>query len=197
MTPSENTYAMIDEWCALKCDKIHENDFIEQIRLLSKESVEGVFFITLLTLNCKNISTVKALLQNFECLTSPDYGDPGLHHLAIRQFSDRPEIVNILCENGVSPTYRWINGWTALHYAVVNNKPKMLAELVKYANVDSRAEDVGEPTPLMEAASMGMIDCAIVLLDAGANVLLKSTDTGETAKELAKRNGNYDLAEIL
>jgi ankyrin repeat protein len=86
-------------------------------------------------------------------------------------------------------------GWTALHYAAAVGANDIVQLLLdRYAYID--AESPNKTTPIMMAARGGHILTVKLLLDAGADVMLKN-DVGMTAIDLAKKFDHADIAEGL
>ncbi|KGQ06145.1 Ankyrin-3 [Beauveria bassiana D1-5] len=78
-------------------------------------------------------------------------------------------------------------GTTALHIAARGQYPEIVRLLAtKGANID--AQDISGYTPLMEAAFWGRLENVQILLDGGANAMLKCIHDGrsKTAQELAE-----------
>jgi uncharacterized protein len=89
-------------------------------------------------------------------------------------------------------------GWTPLHYAATNPDLASL-ELVRllldnHAYID--AESPNRSTPLMMAAHYGHLSVLKVLLEAGADPLLKN-EQGLTAIDFARRAGRADAVATI
>ena len=86
-------------------------------------------------------------------------------------------------------------GWTPLHYAATKGHVgiiKMLLE--KYAYID--AESPNQTTPLMMAAMYGTFDAVRLLVEEGADVLLRN-EQGLTALDFATRANRVDSMAYL
>jgi len=84
---------------------------------------------------------------------------------------------------------------TALHAAAYNGHLDVCRLLLDWgAKVDP--VDVWGETPLHDAAWKGHLSVVQLLVERGADVRLKRKD-GITARELARTNGNKDVAEWL
>lgn len=82
-------------------------------------------------------------------------------------------------------------------YLVCWSHPNLVKEYLKEgADVDAMDKSGGTVTALMYAASRGYADVVRVLLDAGANVNLKS-NSGNTALIYAALWGHADVVKIL
>jgi len=57
---------------------------------------------------------------------------------------------------------------TALHSAVINNSPAMVAQLVSDDRVDTSLKDKYNDTPLKFAIRLGSAECAKILREHGA-----------------------------
>ena len=86
-------------------------------------------------------------------------------------------------------------GWTALHYAASAGQVVVIKLLLEnHAYID--AESPNRSTPLMMAAQYGTADAARLLLEAGADPLLKNAQ-GFTALDLAGRNSYSNTEAVL
>lgn len=86
-------------------------------------------------------------------------------------------------------------GWTALHYAAASGNTKIISRLLdESAYID--AESPNSTTPLMMAARGGKRDALLLLLDEGADPLLRN-ERGMTAADFARGYGFADLATLL
>jgi ankyrin repeat protein len=86
-------------------------------------------------------------------------------------------------------------GWAPLHYAATRGHLQMISLLLdKYAYIDAASPN--GTTPLMMAAFYGTPPAVKLLLDAGADPLLKN-DQGMTAIDFAQKNNRADSAELI
>lgn len=89
-------------------------------------------------------------------------------------------------------------GWTPLHYAATNPEPvsrDIVALLLEHhAYID--AESPNKSTPLMMAAHYGHPAVVKLLLESGADPLIKN-EQGLTAINFANRSGRVDVAEAI
>ncbi|MFZ6722928.1 ankyrin repeat domain-containing protein [Undibacterium sp. Ji49W] len=86
-------------------------------------------------------------------------------------------------------------GWTALHYAAANGSKEIIALLLEHsAYIDT--ESANKTTPLMMAARTGKMDAVALLLDEGADPLLKN-DLGLTALDFANEVEQREIAAFL
>ena len=72
-----------------------------------------------------------------------------------------------------------------------------IVQLFLWAGMDPNVSDEMGRTALMKAASNGHLDAVKVLLEAGADPLLKDNLTDETAISLAKEHGHTEIARLL
>lgn len=100
--------------------------------------------------------------------------------------------VRALLDKGAEPNQ---TGWTALHYAAsIGNNDIVGLLLDRSAYID--AESPNQTTPIMMAARGGHILTVKLLLDEGADVMLKN-GAGMTALDFAKAGGFKDIVEGL
>jgi ankyrin repeat protein len=86
-------------------------------------------------------------------------------------------------------------GWTPLHYAATNGQLPVIRFLLdEHAYID--AESPNRTTPLMMAAMYGTPEAVKVLLEAGADPLLKNMQ-GLNALDFAERVSRTESAEII
>ncbi len=86
-------------------------------------------------------------------------------------------------------------GWTPLHYAATRGHLQLMSLLLDhYAYID--ASSANGTTPLMMAAFYGTPSAVKLLLEAGADPMIKN-DLGLTAVDFAHRNSRQDSADII
>jgi ankyrin repeat protein len=86
-------------------------------------------------------------------------------------------------------------GWTALHYAATNGHLEIM-QLLLNENAYIDAASPNNTTPLMMAARYGTSSAVKLLLEAGADPMLKN-DLGLNAIDFAVQAGRADSAEII
>jgi uncharacterized protein len=171
-----------------------------------------------------DVGTIRSLLQRgFDPNTRDPKGQHGLF-LALREPSPKaaqalinaPKIdLNVLSANDESPLMMAVfkgqvelaqqmiakgadvnkTGWTPLHYAATAGQVQLINMLLEnHAYID--AESPNKTTPLMMAAHYGTPSAVKLLLEEGADPLLKN-DLGLTAIDFAQRANKTDSAEII
>ena len=86
-------------------------------------------------------------------------------------------------------------GWTPLHYAATKGHLPMIRLLLEnYAYID--AESPNGSTPLMMAGMYGTPEAVKLLIEEGADPMLKNQQ-GLTAQQFAQRGNRLDSAELL
>ena len=86
-------------------------------------------------------------------------------------------------------------GWTPLHYAATKGQLAVMTMLLdEYAYIDAASPN--STTPLMMAAHYGTPEAVKLLLEAGADPLLKN-DLGLNALDFANKANREDSAEII
>jgi len=88
------------------------------------------------------------------------------------------------------------DGWTPLHLAAFFGNVEIAKELLRRnAVIDARSRN-GNVTPLQSACAGNHTLVASLLIAAGADVGAKQ-DSGHTALDAARRNGNAELVALL
>ncbi|RZL95181.1 MAG: ankyrin repeat domain-containing protein [Variovorax sp.] len=86
-------------------------------------------------------------------------------------------------------------GWAPLHYAATGGHLAIMKQLLdNYAFID--AQSPNGTTPLMMAAMYGTTSAVKLLLDEGADPLMKN-EQGMTAADFALRAGKSDVVELV
>ena len=132
--------------------------------------------------------------------------DDGYSHLHLAAMpGGSPEAVKILLEAGIDPKQTDDKGYTALHRATTvfgfwpetNQRHKKVSETVAIlieagTEIDARTKEYNG-TALNRAIEYGYTDAARLLLDAGADPLIKTAE-GKTAMDLAEQ---YEHDEVI
>ncbi len=104
------------------------------------------------------------------------------------------KLVQLLLDNGASPSAKLKNGSTPLHRALDNTE--ILTALLAVKGVDPNVADSSGDTPLISAARNGQVESVKLLLKAGADQSRKDL-TGSTALMAAEGMGQSAVAELL
>eukprot|EP00966_Prymnesium_polylepis_P305324 7055583-Prymnesium_polylepis.1 len=111
--------------------------------------------------------------------------------LVQRQLAQQPNLVreNISYESGHA-------AWTSLHISASKNQTAVM-KLVIDSGGSMEAGDVFGNTPLMMAAYEGAVDAVKLLLENGANIQARRTDSGMTALDWARQYGRTQVVALL
>jgi len=102
-----------------------------------------------------------------------DYGTTALYRSC---FDGALDITKVLVDAGANINFKRMDGFSPLYIAVVNNQKHIVEYLVsKGVNIDEK-NGQQENTALVKACFDGSLDIAKVLVDAGANMNLKTKD---------------------
>jgi len=139
----------------------------------------------------KSLKAVNALLAwrkiNVEARNSADESP-----LMIAALNGSSDLAQVLITKGADVNK---TGWAPLHYAATRGHLQMITLLLdNYAYIDAASPN--GTTPLMMAAFYGTPQSVKLLLDAGADPLIKN-DQSLTAIDFAQRNNRADSAELI
>ncbi len=112
--------------------------------------------------------------------------------LMMAALNGHEELVKALIAKGADVNK---TGWTPLHYAATKGHSSIIKVLLeKSAYID--AESPNKSTPLMMAAMYGTFEAVKLLIDEGADILLKN-DLNLTALDFARQANRADSAALL
>ncbi len=112
--------------------------------------------------------------------------------LMIAALDGRMELAQLLIDKGAHVNK---TGWTPLHYAATNGHLDVMRLLLdRYAYID--AESPNSTTPLMMAARYGTAAAVKLLLDEGADPLLKN-QLGLNAIDFANQVDRKEIADLI
>ena len=118
--------------------------------------------------------------------------EQGESPLMMAVFKGQVELAQQLIKQGADVNKP---GWAPLHYAATAGNAQLVSLLLaNYAYID--AESPNKTTPLMMAAHYGTAGVVKLLLEEGADPLLKN-DLGLTAIEFAQNANKTDSVEII
>ncbi len=160
-----------------------------------------------------NVAVIERLLDSGAEIDAP--GADGQTPLMVLARSNHVDAARLLIERGANVNAResWRNQ-TALMWAAAQRQPALVALLIEHgADVDARSavndwprQVTGEPrrmyrpfgglTPLLFAAREGCVECARLLVEAGADIDL-ADPKNVTPLFLAIDNFNFDVAKSL
>eukprot|EP00049_Salpingoeca_infusionum_P002710 m.59061 g.59061 ORF g.59061 m.59061 type:complete len:805 (+) comp11745_c0_seq2:377-2791(+) len=103
------------------------------------------------------------------------------------------DLVAFLLEHGADVNRPDASGFVPLHNAASFNHLDLVKLLLQQPGVQANAPDNWGYTPLHEAARKNHVNVAKLLLDHGANTSLKTTDTHQTALDLAPESSDVHL----
>ena len=121
----------------------------------------------------------------------------GLTPVHSAALQGRAQSLRLLLEKGADIDAKTTPaGETALTIAVVRNSTVVVALLLEQgALVD--AQSANGNTALMLAAARGMVDCARLLVAAGADQSLLKNTAGHSASDLARQHGHTEVSRLL
>ncbi len=141
-----------------------------------------------------NKRAVEQLLSAGESASKQDQtGTPAIV-LAVR--SKRPDIVNLLLENGADPNAVDAQGRTPVMYAAIEDVPSSISTLVEYGASIGIRDRLSGSTPLLLAAKHDRLEALSALLSLGAEVDAVD-NTKRSALHWAAENDNRFLAQRL
>ncbi len=190
LRPKSSSY---DDWfAALRTDDVRRMEALLE-RGFDPNSLEPQLFDTSLIVAIRHKSSnAIALLLSIDNLELDAQSRNGDTALMIASWLSDTKTALALIDRGAE-----INrpGWTALHYAAASGNVAIIRRLLEEsAYID--AESPNGTTPLMMAARGGRREVVQLLLDEGADPLLKN-ERGLAASDFARANGFTDLARLL
>ena len=94
--------------------------------------------------------------------------DPRFHNFCEAAFSDRPVATSLLAEDPKIVFLRNAIGETAMHFLALENCVVAVAWLLDHGAEVETHNEFGQ-TPLMEVASLGLLDMCMLLISYGAD----------------------------
>ncbi len=135
---------------------------------------------------------VVQVLINIPTIDLNTLTEQGESPLMMAVFKGQVEIAQQLIKLGADVNK---TGWTPLHYAATAGHSQLVSILLaNYAYID--AESPNKTTPLMMAAHYGTAGVVKLLLEEGADPLLKN-DVGLSAIDFAQKANKTDAVEII
>ncbi|HWI47026.1 MAG TPA: ankyrin repeat domain-containing protein [Rummeliibacillus sp.] len=142
------------------------------------------------------LSRVKELVESDTKLVS-EYANDGFTALGLASYLGYKDIVEYLIDKGADLNSTSKNSMKVmpLHSAVATKKVGIAELLLKNGAKVNATQDSGW-TPLHEATLHGQIEMIQLLIRYGADPTIKKDD-GETALDVALRNNNENVADLL
>lgn len=125
----------------------------------------------------------------------PNYVRGGWSILMRVAEKGRPDIAEILIDNGAKVNFKGKDGASALTIAAEHGNAGVTQVLLAKGGDVNIHNDHGS-TPLMYSAQYGHLAVTKLLLDSGADMRMKDAD-GDTAFALAKLKGHADIVQLL
>lgn len=105
-------------------------------------------------------------------------------------------LISLTLTANALPAARQLRCQTDLHFAAFNNNADAIQYLLASRLVNVNTQDKQGWTALHIAAANGYGDCVVALVEKGANIFL-TTNKGDTAADLAEKNGYKKIAQYL
>ena len=122
--------------------------------------------------------------------------EEGLTALMAASGNGYTKMVQALLAKGADVNARDRSGQTALHHAIMANKPEIL-ELLLSKSADVNAKETKGRTPLMYSAILGSkLEVMNLLLSRGADVRAKTPD-GRTVLTIARKKNRAEIVQWL
>jgi len=151
---------------------------------------------------CGSVSAVKALLAAGADINAPNESRNSPLSIAVSNTkagqsnrSDYEAVVRLLLDEGAEVTAKYLDGFTALHKAVMKGN-EAVVKLLLANGADVEMKDQKDSTALHLAANWGYEALVKLLLENGANIEAKNKDSW-TALYFAARNGNKTVVKLL
>lgn len=122
--------------------------------------------------------------------------EEGRTALMFAGYNGHTEIVKLLIERGAVVDLRDQADRTALLYAATGPFPESVKVLLEKGAKPNVIDNGEHFSPLMHAAAEGNLDVVKILLEFGADPVLKDVD-GDTAESFARQKGHTEVVEYL
>lgn len=163
----------------------------------------------------ESVENIAPLLEHCPGTLENDAFPMNWESLLIAVKGDYLQLLLYLLDNGIFAvesldelsTKKWFNdfdeeGWTILHLAAAHNAQKILNYFLRKDTRDSRLKTIDSRnkegmTPLLQAAVCGQMDAALILLRAGANALVETSDKKNLSQFAIEKENLEVLSYVL
>lgn len=144
--------------------------------------------------------SVKVVSELLKCNSGRDMNaknHDGQCAVHLASFYGHTEVLATLIDFGVNVNIADSSGYSPLHVACQADQPDVVRLLLEARANPTVRNQITSWVPLHEAAWKGNIGCAKTLMELGDAPLLARTNKNETPADLARANGQNEMAELL
>lgn len=182
------------EWAKLNIPVDEHGEWKPLDNKLSEPSSNRLGLMLVEAIENANMKRIEMLLKHSVNLEIHK-GDNGNNGLIASILLQNPELIMFFIEQGVSLNETNDQGYSALHYACMQNDPKLVQILLRESvNANAPVKATGD-TPLHFAAMTGNITVAKLLLLKDVDVCAVN-ETGHTPQHYAANSKNQEMVEL-